>query len=198
MTVGACGSRSCRAKFNIHRLFFLVLVLFIVKLPSDTLVYAKSAVCKTAEGLPCEEIVSSWAEEGPTRGREEFERDPACITHSPPPKEMNQVNLEVENWLDLTNPGIRHRHRRGGMASQRPPEDGSVSRTYALTTIDSFLDIDVVFHVIHDGNKGKLSMDQLTNQIDVLNDAFSGKNDDQSIDSQVRAALQCYAMDARR
>ena len=177
---GVWGSRRHRGKFNPF-----VLSLLILQLTANTLVYGKSAVCKTADGLMCEELVSSWAEGGPTHGRDEFERDPACITHSPPPNELTQVNQEVENWLDLTSPGIRHRHRRGGMASQAPPDDGSVSRTYALTTIDSFLNIDVVFHVIHDGNKGKLAFEQLTNQIDVLNAAFSSKNDDQAIDSQV-------------
>lgn len=165
-------------------LFECSLLVLFAHLPANTLVSGKSATCKTANRLPCDELVSTWAEEGPIHGRDDFERDPACITHTPASTELTQVNKEVENWLDLTCPGCRHRHRRGGMASQAPPADGSVSRTYALTTIDSFLEIDVVFHVIHVGVKGKLTVGQLTNQIDVLNAAFSGVTDDEAIDSQ--------------
>jgi len=46
---------------------------------------------------------------------------------------------------------------------------------------------DIVFHVIHDGDKGKLSEAQVNDQLTVLNDAFSGTRDDSAIDTQVRA-----------
>jgi hypothetical protein len=137
-------------------------------------VCAKSALCLDPDAAVAAgatiagacEIVDSVSERSVDAGKGEFDQRPACISDSPSGDELAVVEARVDLWHALSG----KQRRRRLVASQAA--DGSA--TYQLDESEPMLEMDVVFHVIHDGNFGRLQEWQLHEQVAVMNQAFSG------------------------
>ena len=59
-----------------------------------------------------------------------------------------------------------------------------------LARVDTKLEIPIVFHIIHDGNTGKVSSSMIQEQMSILNDAYAGTNHaENNLDTNIRFKL---------